>query len=240
MIALRNSTGKLNPYLEDYLGLTVIAGGVAFVGAMFMAVVFSLFNDVTHSAWNIVSQIAVWYVGTVSGIVLFSMLAMYVSHGGTRRHAFKDWLLTAGSVVLTCALMMSIGYPLERLVYRLFDFPGRAEHQYIFADPEIIATVFLQMLIVFAVWAAIGGMVAAAVYRYKDTGWLMIAPALLLLSLAGVWVNRKGGFLGFLRRIIKDFDYQSDLVTTLIAVGVAMLATLIAWGFSRSIPLRNK
>lgn len=240
MNAVSKPKRGIHPMFEDQSWFAALSGGGAFIGMMMITFGFSLFTNVTMSGWDIVSSIAPWFVGIVSGWILYNLVPISVSHGETRRHAFTVWLTTLASVTLISSIIITVGYPLERVWYRIMDFSGEPEARLMFADPDRPLTVFLQMILVFALWGIVGGMVGAGVYRDSSNGWLLMIPAGIMLPLAGVFGDDRIGFMGILRRFISDFDYSSNLLNVVVAVLIGLLAVWITWCIARTVPLRNK
>lgn len=230
----------IHPMFEDQSWFAALSGGGAFIGMMLITFAFSLFTDVSMSGWEVVASIFPWFVAIVSGWAIFNLIPLSVAHGETRRYGFKVWLAIVVSISIISAVIITAGYPLELLWYRIMGFPGEPEARLMFADPDRLSTVFGQYILVFAIWGFVGGMIGAGVYRDSSNGWLLMIPAGIMLPAAGVFGDDRIGFMGILRRLISDFDYTSNLLNGVITVLIGLLAVCITWWVVRTMPLRNK
>lgn len=230
----------IHPMFEDQSWFAALCCGGAFIVLLLATFVFSRFVPVSMSGWDMVVSISPWYVGIMSGWMIFTVIPLSVACGETRQYGFRVWLATIASISVISAIIVTAGYPLERLWYRIMDFDGEPEMRLMFADPDRLYTVFPQYLLVFMIWGLVGGMVGAGVYRDSSNGWLLLLPAGLMLPIAGVFGDDRIGFMGILRRLISDFDYTSNALNVVIAIVIGLLAAFITWYLVRTVPLRNK
>lgn len=230
----------IHPMFEDQSWFVALSGGGAFIGMMITTFAFSRFTEVSMSGWDVVVSIFPWLVASMSGWMIYNVIPLSVAHGETRLFGFKVWLATLAGITLIGAAIITAGYPLERLWYRIMDYPGEPETGMMFADPDRLYTVFGQYILVFAIWGLVGGMIGAGLYRDSRYGWLLTIPAAIMLPAAGVFGDDRIGFLGILRRLISDFNYTSDLLNAVIAVLIGGLAAFITWWVVRTMPLRNR
>lgn len=239
LAATRKFGRSWSPMISDQLWLLALIAGGAFVFAMVTVFVVSRFTEIKVSAWSIVGSAAPWYIAGISGWIVYIQLPYYVANGRTRKTGFREWINTGIGIVPLAAVLMSIGFILERGIYNLASFSTEAEVDQFFSGGSDFLVVFFQYVLTFAAWFALGGFVGASLYRSSDWGWISIPIAIGIASVSGVWNHTGGGFFAITRRIVPGIDYESawlDLGLTGVAVGAAVW---LAWILIHDMPLRN-
>lgn len=229
----------VSPVVSDQLWLLALLAGGSFVFAMVTVFVVSMFTDIRISAWGIVGSIAPWYIAIMAGWIVYIQIPLFVAHGRTRKQGFREWRNTGLGLVSLGAILMAVGFILERVIYDLANFSISAENEEFFSGANDLHIVLFQYLLTFAVWFALGGFVGGSLYRSEDWGWVSIPIAIIIASLAGLWNHTSGGFFAFSRRIIPGINTESvflDIGLSAIAVAVGVW---IVWKLTHDMPLRN-
>lgn len=229
----------MSPLVSDQMWLLALLAAGSFVFAMVTVFIVSMFTDIRISAWGVVGSIAPWYIAIMAGWILFVQLPLFVAHGRTREFGFRQWAIIGAILAPLGAILMAIGFLLERGIYNLAGFSFDGENEQFFSGASDLVTVTLQYLITFGVWFALGGLVGISLYRSEDWGWVSIPIAIGIASVSGAWNHTGGGLFGFVRRIVPGINYESiwldlGLSGVAIAVGVWLIRILI-----HDLPLRN-
>lgn len=231
--------GGISPMLSDQLWLLTILAAVAFVLATVIVFIVSIFTEIRISAWGVVGSIAPWYIAIMSGWIVYIQVPIFVAHGRTRKSGYREWLNTGLAMAPLGAILMTIGFLLERGVYSLAGFSTEAESARFFTGGNDLFTVLYQYLLTFGVWFALGGFVGGALYRSEDLGWLSIPLAIGVASLTGFWNHTGGGFFAVTRRFVPGINTESlALDLGLSAIGVA-IGVYFTWKLVQDVALRN-
>ncbi len=229
----------VSPVVSDQLWLLAILALGSFIFAMVTVFVVSIFKDIQISAWAIVGSIAPWYLAVMGGWIVYIQIPLFVANGRTRKHGFREWLNTGLGLVPLGAILMAIGFLLEKGIYNLSGFSTSAENDDFFSGANDLHVVVYQYLLTFAVWFALGGFVGGSLYRSEDWGWLSIPIAIGIASLAGLWNHTGGGFFAFSRRIVPGINTESAFLDfSLSAIAIAA-SVWLAWKLTHDMPLRN-
>lgn len=201
----------------------LIAAG-AFVFAVAVTFVVSVFKNVEISAWNIVtSQIARWFLFWTGIYAIHNVLPIAVAHGRTRR----EFLAAATVYTVVLAAVMSLitwlGFFVEGGIYALMDW--RAD------EHGTLPAYFLMFL----VWCGVGAFVAAAFDRFGAGGILALPFGLALVVSAGMLVPGSGN-LPFLRNI-PDVPGGGWQLASVAGWLVALVAT---WVIARDMPIKTR
>lgn len=226
--------------VEDFLGLTLMIWAGLCVFTFGVTIVVSFFRDIAISGWEIASGVAPWYLAIMSGWVMFQYVPMFIANGRTRRDSMIEWTIFAPIFAVSGALLITIGYLLEYIVYGIAGWPRVLENDHKFASHTDVVPMFTEYLLTFLVWTAVGGFVGISFYKSDDVGWFSLLPATLLVGAVGT----------FTQSVIGPFSFVVDRLTGLttsswpIAILVGVVATLVAlwgaWMVLRDMPLRNK
>lgn len=239
MIRTNRFGSAFSPLISDQVWLLAILAAGSFVFAMVTVFVVSMFTDIRISAWSIVGSIAPWYIAIMSGWIVYFQVPLFVAHGRTRKAGYREWINTLLAMVPVGAVLMAIGFQLERGIYHLAGFNTSADRdQYVNHGNEVFVVLF-QYVLTFAVWFALGGFAGASLYKSEDWGWVSIPIAIGIVSLTGVWNHTSGGFFAIARRVAPGINYESywlDLGLSAVASG---LGVWLVWILVYNLPLRN-
>lgn len=235
----RNFGREWSPVSTDQAWLMAILAGAAFVFAMIVVFVVSRFTDIRISAWGVVGSIAPWYVAIMSGWIMYQQVPFFVMNGRTRRFGFRQWVITGAILAPLGAVLMGIGFLMERGIYNLAGWGYSGEKEQYFSGSGDLWVGVLQYLFTFAVWFALGGFIGVSLYRSEDWGWLSIPLAVAIVSVTGSWDHTGGGLFGVVRRFVPGINFESlglDFTLTVVAVG---LGVWLVWTMVRDLSMRN-
>lgn len=235
-----NKLGKgLSPVLSDQLWLLGILAAGIFAFAMVTVFVVSMFTDIRISAWSVVGSAAPWYMAGISGWIVYIQIPLFVTNGRSRKAGFREWFTTGITLVPSAAILMAIGFLLEKGIYNLAGFTTDLDETHRLGNATDFLILALQYLLTFAVWFALGGFVGASLYRSSDWGWVSIPIGIAIASLTGVWDHSGGGFFGFARRIVPGIDYESAWLDVGLSGIAIAIGVWLAWSLIQAMPMRN-
>ena len=176
----------------------------------------------------------------MGGYLTHDVLELHLTHGQTRR----EFALMATVFVVVfaafVALLMTVGFLLERVLYRVADWPHRLDNDHLYSSTVQVHAIFTEFWLMILIWTSAGALVGSAVYRNSNEGWLAIPLALIPI---GVGEHRHGRRLGanrirgsVVRRSVgppRGRDLRS-------ACSPLRLALAMTWPFLRDIPVRQK
>jgi hypothetical protein len=226
--------------LEDQLWLALFVWAGAAVVAMVVVAVVSIFGSIEISAWEIASGIAPWFVGVMSGWVMYMQVPLFVANGRTRRDSYIEWLIVAAIYPVWTAFLTTVGYLIEWVVYDLAGWHVRLGEGHLFDTRTDVGRIFLEYLLTLGVWVAVGGFVGVSLYRSPDAGWLSLLPAAFIVVLSGSMERSEIGFFGIITRLIPAFDATSIVTAFLMSLGGMLIAVAATWRVVRDMPLRNR
>lgn len=234
-----NQKLRVPPMVSDQSWLLAMLAGAAFIVAMVIVFVTNFFRDIEISAWEVVGSIAPWYVAVMAGWITFTLAPMYVAHGKTRQFVFREWLTTGAFMTVIGAVLMTLGYLLEHMIYNIANFAGRTSPENFFDSATDVPMMMLQYLLHFAVWFVLGGFVGISLYKSDDVGWISIPIAIALAAAAGTLGYSSSGFMGIVRRVIPAIDVDSLWLQVPILLAVLVFGVLITRKILSDISLRN-
>ncbi len=222
--------GQMLPF-----ALLVWLGTLAVAAVVTVAVAF--FGEMFPSAWDVVMQIARWFVAGIGWYVTFTLLPSHVAYGQTRRAFLRQAVPFALVATTAFAALAVAGVALEGLLHRAMGWPLGIDAGRIFAGPDQAALVFAAVWIQFAAWLLAGGLVGVAGYRDDGSLLAAIPVALLAVSFAGLAVAPDG--LPFLDRLLGALTIPTGLAVALWLAG-CLLAAGVTWIIARDMPLRTR
>jgi hypothetical protein len=229
--------------LAEHMQFNLIlwAGFVAFVGVIIVGA--AIFRGITVSGWEQgATQVPRWWVLFVGVHLGYTVLALHVAHGQTRRAFAQQAALFMLGFAAFGALLIAVGFALEGALYALAGWPQALSLSHLFTSPWQLHLVFTEFWLRFMVWGAAGLMLGAAFYREPGLGGILIPPAILLIAVGEIPMA-PGNWWPF-----GDLPFFLDfgLTSVLLLVGIFMpllslaIISAIAWSVVKDIPLRNK
>lgn len=226
----------------DVVGLPVIWALFALAVAVVIALVAIFLVDIEISGWEQASQITRWYVGATGVYFTAVYLPLYVTHGITRQEFAAQLPLLVGAFAGTYALLMAAGFGIEAVVYGWLDWPHELVRGHLFETPTQSPIVFLEFLLVGAVWTVGGTIMGAAFYRNGFIGTLLIPVALAMVGLAEAVTGP--GYLGPIGGVVDALSWLAGLSGSIIRA-ILVCAALVAgglgitWTLIRDLPVRT-
>ncbi|MFC9997196.1 hypothetical protein [Nocardia sp. NPDC127526] len=239
--SVRTGRFAIARHLWHSSGVVVLWAGLL-IFIMVTTVVISLFRDIEISAWSASDSIPGWYMFGMGIYVTAVYLPMYLAHGITRREFARQALLFGLVLVTVGAALMTLGFAVERLVYRVADWPQVAldpAPRGLYDSADQYGWIFLSFLLTFAVYHAVGAAIAAAFYRrvWGGLGGLLLIPLGLLLITATATTGVTSAPAGRLADVPAG-DLGVPLIIA-VCVGAAVIATAGAWALIRDLPVRT-
>lgn len=168
----------------------LILGAGFFLAVTALTVVVSVVaNEIRISGWEVGIHLVRWFVGGMGVYLTAVYLPLYVVHGRTRAEVARQMAVFGVLYVVLVATLVTVGFALEGLVYRLADWPQALESSHLFDAPDQYHLILLEHTLLFGAWLAGGALLGAAFYRSGVLGGAMIP-----LALGAVAVSE--GFLG--------------------------------------------
>ena len=222
--------GQMVPF-----ALLVWLGTLAVAAVITIAV--SIFGEVFPSAWDVVMQVARWFVAGIGWYVTYTLLPSHVAYGQTRRAFLRQAVPFAIVATTAFAGLAVAGFALEGLLHRAMGWPVGIDAARIFAGPDQAGIVFAAIWIQFAAWLLAGGLIGVAGYRDDGSLLAAIPAALLAVSLAALAVDPDG--LPFLDRFLGARSIPAAVAVGLWLFGCLLTAGL-TWLMARGMPLRTR
>lgn len=210
-----------------------IALGIQVVGVLGAASINAAINDdIRTPLWEFPGVVWIRYplLGVGAGAVT-AMLAVFVSHGVTRRQFLTGAAGYAGIVCALMALVGALGFLLERGVYELTDAPIHLESQNV---PRL----FLIYVLLYGSYVISGSLIGAGFLRWKQrTAALMITPFVLPLTITeSLFATWWGGLTN--RNEVEpwlDLSVAAPIVVVVLAVSGWLAFVLL-----RDAPMKQK
>ena len=191
------------------------------------------------SGWEIASGAALWFVAFMSGYVMFEFMPMFVANGRTRQQCLKNWFVYVPVYAAWGTLLVTIGYLLEYVYYGVAGWSRVIDSDHLFSSHTDVGPMLGEYLISLLVWAGVGGCIGAAIYRWKNVGWLSILPGVVLVGAVGSFSKSSLGPAGFLTHRFPDLAVSSWPLVILVGTLCLAMAMAGTWLIFRDTPLRN-
>ena len=227
--------------VDDAVAVALLwTGYVVFVTLVTVTV--SAFRPIEISGWEVASQLPRWFVGGIGVYLTAVYLPLYVAHGYTRREFMAQVPAASAVTVALAALLMSVGYGLERMVYAVADWSQVLQQSHLYTAPDQYGLILLEFGLLFAVWSSAGALAGAGFYRGPVPGLAVAPVALVMVSLAEAVLNP--GFFEVLTAIAAGLGLEPAGVSTTAAIAVCA-ATLavggaLTWVLVRDQPIRSQ
>jgi len=214
-----------------WLGFVIIINGAA--------IAINHWGTLEDSIWEEARQLAQWFLLFMGVHIGSELLPQHVTHGKTRRDFFIESGITVAILSAATAVMMTLGWVIERIVFNVLDIEQTIRRTALFDSARDYPMIFTESFIILTVWTLGGLYIAASWYRNADTGLIAIAPSLLVVSFVDLGLGSRLGPIGGIARRFFDPEQPPLLLTLgIAAIGIAILGWL-AWAVIREIPIRN-
>ncbi|MGC4108032.1 MAG: hypothetical protein QM753_17050 [Thermomicrobiales bacterium] len=197
-------------------------------------------SDVTASIWEASSNAVPWYAAFMAGYTFHQVVPMLIANGKTRRDASIDAAQVIGAQAFVIALLVTLGYLVEWVVYRWQEWPlGTISGNHLFTRHTQVGVIFWESFLTMVVWSSIGAFVGAALYRHERLGWVSLIPAALILSFVGIFITTEAPlFENMIEQLLSGGVRSLAGATLAVAVAVA-ISGVILWSIVRDMPLRR-
>ncbi len=218
--------------------LMVWAGFTIFVFALTFVV--SLVRSIDVSGWNLAGQPARWFGFAVGIYVGWTLLPLYIAHGGTRHGFARRTLVFTGIYGVVLGLLFTLTFPLEAGLYAVMGWPHVLHEAQLYASPLDLPAVAVQWIAIMTLWVAGGVMIGAAWYRNPAFGAMGIPIALFFAGLSTMATGGDSGpHLWVYQQLLGGDRPGPALAIGLHAASIAILLWL-AWRAIKDVPLRNR
>lgn len=194
-------------------------------------------RGIDDSVWEQSSQISRYFAALIGIYLTGTALRLAIVHGRTRR----EFLAQAGVFAVvhsaTFALLCTLSFAVETLVYRIGGWPQTLTGQHLYSSPTQYAHIFVTFWLTLAVWLVAGAFVAAAFYRDAGLGILTIPVGFAVITPTEL----VAGFnpVPILHLILPVRDYSATVGVVLCLAGLAV-ALALNWALIRQIPVRSR
>jgi hypothetical protein len=226
---------------DDTVAVALLWTGY-FVFVTLVTVVVSAFRPIEISGWEVASQLPRWFVGGIGVYLTAVYLPLYIAHGYTRREFMAQVPAATVVTVALAALLMTVGYGLERIVYAVAEWPQVLQQSHLYTSADQYGLILLEFGLLFAVWATAGALGGAGFYRGPGPGLAVAPVALLMIGFAEAVLNP--GFFEVVTAVAAGFGLQPEGVSPAAAIGVSAAAVLagaaLTWMLVRDQPIRSQ
>lgn len=229
---------------DDVLSLPMVwAGFLVAVAAVVALVAIFRADGIEVSGWEQATRITRWYVGAIGGYFTAVYLPLYVTHGVTRREFTAQLPALVVAFVAMYAVVMTVGFGIESVAYRIFDWPQVLTDQHLFDRLSQVGLVLLEFVLTGLVWTVAGAVLGAAFYRNGLLGGVLVPVAVAM-----VWLTEAATGTGYLGPFGAAFDAAPSWLTglraapvwaTAVAIVVAAAGLGLVHVLTRTMPIRN-
>jgi hypothetical protein len=225
--------------LTDILWLTLFVWAGFMVVIVGIAIGIARFNEVTSSVLEPAAQVAGWFAIFMGGYLNHDVLELHITHGMTRREFFQLAGLFVIAFAAFVALLMTVGFLIERLVYRVADWPHRIERDHLYSSGVQVHAVFTEIWLMCLIWTSAGALVGAAVYRHGNDGWLAIPLCLIPIGAGSIVIGDGWGPIESLADLFGDLSVHPAVAIPVCVLAI-VAAVALTWPFVRDIPIRQR
>jgi hypothetical protein len=218
-----------------FIGLLWVAFMVVI---MVVTGIIAMRGTVSTSALHVgATQLPRWLMFGLGIDMVSTYLRMHLAHGRTRREFVTQSV--AYSVLMSGfgAVLITLGYLVERGFYALFGWPQKLNREALFATADEYPVILGTFWLIFLMWTAAGLVIGLGFFNSTGFGLLTI-PIGLLIALPTVIFTRNGGF-PVIGDDLVDLDI-SDSVLLAASGGLFVVAVGIIWALARQIPMKSK
>ena len=218
------------------LPFLLIAWVVFAAAVVVLTIGIHVLGTVNRSVWDPAVTIVRWFALGYGLYLVNRLLAVYVAHGRTRREFLRSvavFVVGAGAVL---AVLLTAGFALEAVLYRVMDLPQRVAPERLFDSPTEYLRVFLRYWAMLVIWTTIGLLLAAGFYRSGGSELVVIALALAMVLVTGYGIGFNG--LPFVGAVVDVADLPLAGSLGLCLAGL-LPGAAVTWALVRDIPIRR-
>lgn len=227
----------LRVLLTAHLSFVAVAWVLFTVVIMVITGIVALAAGISNSVLHEVAvQAPRWLMFGLAIDVVHTYLRIQLAHGRTRRDFLGQAI--AYTVVLSgfTAVLITIGYLLERGYYAVFGWSQRLSREGVLATADEYAAILGSFWLSFLMWTVAGLVIGLGFYRTTGLGLLTI-PLSLVIVLPTVAMFRTGGLPVVVSTTLTEHDITTGVLVAACA-GLFVVAVGIAWALVRHVPMR--
>ena len=191
---------------------------------------------------------SVWESASVSpkiflmiiGILLTPLsLASFVSSGVTRRHFIGGVSIVISAYAAISALIMTLGYPIEELIYDMNGWPQELQNPHLFTSSSQPGWIFFEYFCLFFAYFGSGWLIGSGFYRFHWGIGILLTLTSLLLAMAMEAVL-SSDWIGKLLQTVLEVERTPHAVVVLLAIIVMALAVVSNFLMIRHVAIKKK
>jgi hypothetical protein len=171
---------------------------LAMVWAVFAAAVLvliigiDLLGTVTRSVWDPAVSVVRWFALGYGVYLINRLLPVYVAHGRTRREFLRSVALFVVAAAAVVGGLLTIGFALEAVLYRVMDWPHGVEAERLFHSSGQYPLVLLSYWAMLVIRTTIGLLLGAGFYRSGGNELVAVVLALAMVVVTGYGIGFNG------------------------------------------------
>jgi hypothetical protein len=230
----------LRTLLTAHLSFVAIVWVIMMLGTYVILAVHDMGSpvDMDRSIWHYVAtQVSRWLAFFCGIDAITTYLRLHVAHGRTRGDFLRQlWPYFVG-LAAPLALLLTVGYLAERLVYGLAGGRQAIVLATSFGDAGNYPGIFGAYTLTMGLFAVAGSLLAVAFTRNVLLGLALIPFGVVLIAPSEVLVGLNG--IPLFAKMFEELNYPRSLVVTLSLAGV-VLAGVAIWALMRRMPVRPR
>ena len=223
--------------LTTHLPFLLLCWVVFAAAVLVLTIGIDLRTTITQSVWDPAVTIVRWFALGYGVYFVNRMLPVYVAHGRTRREFARSMALFVLVAAAMVAALLTLGFALEGVLYRVMDWPQRIPAERLFDSPGQYPLIFLTYWAMLVIWTTIGLLLAAGFYRSEGWELPVIALALAMVVVTGYGIGFNG--LPFVGAVVDVADVPLAGTAALCLAGL-LPGVAATWALLRDIPIRNR
>jgi hypothetical protein len=228
----------LGVLLTAHLSFAVILWLLLMVVSAAITLGIATWGHIDQSIWHhVATQVPRWFALGLGVDAITTYLRLHLAHGHTRRDFLRQLWPYLVALAAALALMVAIGYLVERGAYALADWPHRLAYSAIFHATTDFLGILGTFTLTLLLWTVIGALLGAAFTRNVLLGLATIPIGLLIILPTESLVGTTG--IPLVREATADLRLPA-LTGVGLALAGAVLGCVVLWRIVRDIPLRAR
>lgn len=176
----------------------------------------------------------------VIGILLTPIsLASFVSNGVTRRDFIKGVSVVLSVYAAISALIITIGYPIEQLVYDRYGWQLEMKNPHLFTSAAQPGWIFIEYFFLFFAYFGSGWLIGSGFYRFNWRIGMVLSLVGLVPAIA-MEVVLSSDWMGTLLQSVLGVARTPHAIVILLAVIVGALLVALNFLTLRSVAIKKK
>jgi hypothetical protein len=198
----------------------------------------AIWGHVDRSVWHYpAAQLTRWFAIALGIDAINTYLRLHLAHGRTRRDFLRQLWPYLACLAVGLALLVVLGFLLERGVYALAGWPHHTVFPTSFGSTGNVLGMVGAFTLMLLLWTVAGALFATAFTRNFLLGLLTIPFVLVIVSPSDHLVGTFG--VPVIQEVVSALDLPplTGIVTSLVWVVAGCAAV---WGIARDMPLRPR